>query len=395
MQNFRFLLARELHLFWNNKVFVIAFLVMPFVMAFVLGNLYSKGKVTDLPVVVVDNDQTPSSDRFCEMLRDHPSLKIVHMSYELGNVQQMMLDFRAVAVIVIPSRFEANLLTQKIPEINCYLSMSNTLTAGAAGSAVSVCAGTMNAGILISSYQKKGMPASIAARQYEAFKHNVFYRYNPSGNYLYYLWPGLIFSIIQQLLLLALGVSFSREFEMGTFNRQGLLGYSRSPLLLIIVKVYPYIILAMLNIGVYFLLSIYFKVPFPSHPAILLVSQVLLVAGASLLGVLYSIIFPLPLKASQLLMSIASPAFTISGFTWPQIPSLLTAISKAIPLTPYLRVMRMTLFQHAGWSDVTPQLWHQTILIAIFLLIAWLLLYLKIKKELKSGNNKLPDTMTA
>ncbi|NML22075.1 ABC transporter permease [Pseudoflavitalea sp. G-6-1-2] len=395
MRNFGRLITRELRLFWSNKVFVVAFLFMPFVLAFVLGNVYKKGKVTDLPVVLIDNDQTPASDKFGTMIEDHQQLKIVHQDFELGDVQQMMLTYRAVAVIVIPDRFEANLLAQRMPEINCYLNMSNTLTAGSAGTAVSVVAGTMNAGILISSYQKRGMPASIASKQYESFKHNVFYEYNPAGNYLYFLWPGLIFSIIQQLLLLALGVSFSQEIANGTFSKDGLLSYSRSPLVLILAKILPYSVLGMMNIGVFYLLSIYFKVPMPWHPGVLLAAQVLLVIGSSLLGTLYSVVFPSPLKASELLMSIASPAFTISGFTWPQVPSVLQTISMAIPLTPYLQLMRMTLFQNADWMDVWPQLKHMLILIAVFLFLTWLLLFFRIRKVLKSESNNLPATAPA
>lgn len=395
MRNFGRLIARELRLFWSNKVFVVAFLFMPLVLAFVLGNVYSKGKVTDLPVVLIDNDQTPASDKFGTMIEDHQQLKIVYQAYELGDVQQLMLTYRAVAVIVIPDRFEANLLAQRMPEVNCYLNMSNTLTAGSAGTAVSVVAGTMNAGILISSYQKRGMPTSIASRQYESFKHNVFYEYNPAGNYLYFLWPGLIFSIIQQLLLLALGVSFSQEIANGTFSREGLLSYSRSPLVLILAKILPYSVLGMMNIGVFYLLSLYFKVPMPWHPGVLVVAQILLVIGSSLLGTLYSVVFPSALKASELLMSIASPAFTISGFTWPQVPSILQTFSMAIPLTPYLQLMRMTLFQHAGWTDVLPQLMHMLILIAVFLFLTWLLLFFRIRKVLRSESNNQPVTAPA
>ena len=374
---------------------MVAFLLMPLVLSFVLGNVYKKGKVTDLPVVLIDNDQTPASDKFSTMIADHPQLKIVHVDYELGDVQQMMLQYRAVAVIVIPDRFEANLLAQRTPEINCYLNMSNTLTAGSAGTAVSFVAGTMNAGILISSYQKRGMPTAIASRQYEAFKHNVFYEYNPTGNYLYFLWPGLIFSIIQQLLLLALGVSFSQEIANGTFNKEGLLKYSRSPLVLILAKILPYSVLGMLNIGVFYLLSIYFKVPMPWHPGVLLAAQVLLVIGSALLGTLYSVVFPSPLKASELLMSIASPAFTISGFIWPQVPSVLQAFSMIIPLTPYLQLLRMTLFQHAGWMDVLPQIKHLLILITVFLFLTWLLLFFRIRKALKTDSNNQPATVPA
>lgn len=395
MRSFRILLVREFKIFYGNKVFVVAFLLMPLVLAFVLGNVYRKGKVTALPVVVIDNDQTPSSIRFCDMLEDHPTLQVIHAATELPNAQELLFKNRAVAVIVIPTRFEEGLLRQRVPEVNCYLNMSNTITAGAVGTAVSVCAGTMNAGILISSYQKKGIPGSIAVKQYESFKHNVFYEYNRSGNYLYFLWPGLIFSIIQQLLLLALAVSISGEMERGAFNRQGILGYSRSPLILIIVKIFPYTLMGMLNIGVYFLLSRYFLIPVAAHPWTLIVSQLLLVIGSALLGLLYSIVFPMSLKASQLLMSIASPAFTISGFTWPQVPGVLTAIADAIPLTPYLQLMRKVLFQQAGWRDVLPLLNHQAILIGVFLLLSMLLLHFKIRKALKTDNPAIPAAVPA
>uniref|UniRef100_UPI0031DD0D64 ABC transporter permease n=1 Tax=Chitinophaga sp. TaxID=1869181 RepID=UPI0031DD0D64 len=218
----------------------------------------------------------------------------------------------------------------------------------------------------------------------DAFRTNTFMLYNRGSNYLYFLWPALVFSSLQQLLLLALAVSFSREYAAGTFNQQGLLGYSHSPWVLIFVKWLPYFLMSFWTIGVYFGVSICFRIPFPAHPLLLLSAQLLLVIGACLLGITYSIIYPAPLKASQLLMSIASPAFTLSGFTWPsgQAPVILAALGRIVPLTPYLQVMRMTLLQKATWQDVLPQLGHQVLLIAVYLTLAVVLLKSKIKKAL-------------
>ncbi|MDF2514930.1 MAG: type transporter [Sphingobacterium sp.] len=380
MHNFSHLLIREFKLFWSNKLFVFAFLVMPLLLCLILGYVYRKGHLTELPIVVVDLDQSPSSARLIDMLDESANLHIVHVTYELVDLNHLMLHNEATAVVMIPYRFEANLISQKRPEINCYLNMFFTMTSSVVGGAVGQCTGAMNTSMLISSLEAKGVPSSLATKQFEAVKHNVFYQYNPAGNYLYFLWPGLIFSVLHQLLLLALALSFAREFEMGTFNKTGLLYYTRSPLLLIAAKFVPYLIMGLFHIGVYFILSDYFRIPRPAHPMVLFVSQVLLIAGASLLAMMYSILISMPLKASQMLMSIASPAFTISGFVWPQVPPFLEGFSKIIPLVPYLKVTRCVLIQRGDWPDVSGSLQHQTVLILVYLCITAGVLYVKIQK---------------
>jgi len=388
MKNLLFLIQREFGLFWANKVFVAAFLVMPLVLSFVLGMVYIDGKVSQLPIVIVDKDDTPTSARFCDMLADNYSLNVVQTTYETVNLHQELLNTRAVAIVVVPYRFEAGILTGKDPEINCYLNMANTLTAGAAGGAITTCAGTFNAGILMNTLQKKGVPPGLASQQYEAFRHNVFLQYNRTGNYLSFLWPGLIFSILHQLLLLAMAVSFSQEFVSGNFSKQGLLAKSSSPVVLIFVKIFPYLIMSLFTLTSYYLLSAYFRIPPPQHPFVLFISQLLFLLSTYLLGCFYSIANPIPVKATQLLMSIASPAFTLSGFSWPanQEPALLRAISEIIPLTPFLKILRMTLVQGASLQDVLPYINHELLLTGVYFLLSFLLLKVKITKTLRNDS---------
>jgi ABC-2 type transport system permease protein len=381
MKNIIPLIKREFGLFWSNKVFVVAFLLMPLVISVVFGFVYKKGKVDDLPIIVVDKDQTPSSVTLRDMLGDDPVLKVVETRNETINLQHILLEKKATGVVVIPYRFEADLLAGRKPEVACYLNMGLLTTANAAGAAIATCAATMNAGIEIKILEKRGISPSLAPENREAFHNNLFLMYNRAGNYLYFLWPALIFGTLHQLLLLALAVGFSREMEAGTFSSI-LMGYSRNPAILLVAKVFPYILLSLPTIGCFFLLSIYFHIPFPEHPFALLTGQLLLVLAASLLACCYSILIPLPLKASQLLMSIASPAFTISGFTWPsgQEPAALAAFSQIIPLTPYEHLGRMALLQKAGWMDVLPEISHLGLLIVIYFFLAVSLLYFKIRK---------------
>lgn len=68
MKNFFSLIKREFRLFWDNSVLRLLFIGAPIMYGILLGFVYQKGKVTDLPVVVVDEDQSQMSRKAVEMM---------------------------------------------------------------------------------------------------------------------------------------------------------------------------------------------------------------------------------------------------------------------------------------------------------------------------------------
>jgi ABC-2 type transport system permease protein len=75
MKNFFSLIKREFRLFWDNSVLRLLFIGAPIMYGILLGFVYQKGKVTDLPVVVVDEDQSQMSRKAIEMMQDNEVLK--------------------------------------------------------------------------------------------------------------------------------------------------------------------------------------------------------------------------------------------------------------------------------------------------------------------------------
>ena len=385
MRTLASLIRREFSRFWQRRVFVVVFLAMPLVISVVLGFVYYDGRIERLPILVVDEDHSPTSARVVDMLSENNALHVTTTRRSTLDLQELMLNHRSAAVVVIPFRFEAELLTKRIPEINCYLNMGNSLSAGVVGSAVQLSIGTLNAGVQMTVLQKKGTPIKLAERQYEAFHNNVFMKYNPAGNYLYFLWPGLIFSLFHQLLLLASAVGFSQEYADNTFRGQ-LLQYSRSPAILILAKVFPYLCLSMLTALGYFIISLLFRVPPPAFPGTMSISIFLLACSTCMLGTLFSIISPLPVKASQTVMTIGSPAFSLTGFAWSmqEIPLALQIIADAIPLTPFLNTLRLVWIQGASIEQVMPHICHQLLLVVIYFLLCCVLLRKKIKNAFRT-----------
>jgi ABC-2 type transport system permease protein len=83
MNNFWYLIKREFSLFYQNKVLLILFLGAPVLYGVLIGSVYQKGKVTDLPIVVVDEDQSPLSRQLIDMFNEN---EVIYVSDVLPDV---------------------------------------------------------------------------------------------------------------------------------------------------------------------------------------------------------------------------------------------------------------------------------------------------------------------
>ena len=118
-----------------------------------------------------------------------------------------------------------------------------------------------------------------------------------------------------------------------------------------------------------------------------LITAVFVVAATNL-GVLVSILVPDALKATQYLMVIASPAFIISGFTWPTfaMPGFIKSFTAIIPLTPYLEALKIMVVQNGSDFLTQKYLIHLLILAWVYFILGWIALKIKIHFLFKKYN---------
>ncbi|MEN4760962.1 ABC transporter permease [Chryseobacterium sp. C39-AII1] len=387
MKEFFRLLRREFKLFIGNSTLRTVFFLAPIFYATLLGFVYKSGKVENTPVLVIDRDNTPLSSQLTEMLEDNKSIKVIRYLQEPFSIKDEVIRHEAAAVVIIPSKFEASILQKKYPELNIYVNTGNVLTANFASKALQLTIGTFSAGVSIKALQKAGMPATRATTQYEPFKANYITLFNTTGNYLIFMWPAMLAVVLQQVILLAMAVSFAAEFQGGTFIKE----YAKMrkwafPTMLI--KVLPIWIFSILIVSVYYFMHMIFKVPMPEGIFNFIILTSVFVGSASFLGVLISILIPDALKATQILMVIASPAFIISGFTWPlnAMPAFVQFIANIIPLTPFLQAFKILLIQKGSVELTYPYLKHLSILLIVYAILGWIAL--KIKMWLMFKNPK-------
>ncbi|WP_430812193.1 MULTISPECIES: ABC transporter permease [unclassified Carboxylicivirga] len=356
MRNFIELLKREFRLFASNSVVMAIFIGAPLLYGLLLGAVYSKGKVDNLPVLVIDMDDSPMSHRAIDML-DESEVLAVTVRFDNQDINQAIIDEGYEAVVTIPYRFEADIIQKRHPEIQVEVNTANILPANYAAKAIQVALGTFNAGIEIQSLTKTGMPLATAKASYEAFSVNYARFFNKAANYMTFLWPGVLGVIIQQVFMLAMALSFAREQEENTFATEF---YPRvkNPWYAMLIKSLPFWLMGMGVIAALWAMFPLFKVPLQVHPCGMIALLSALILSVTMMGISVSLAIPSQLKATEILMVIATPSFILSGFTWPlsQMPGWVVTLAETIPLTHFLEGLRKLMFYGANLVDILPQL---------------------------------------
>ena len=353
MKSFFSLLGREFRLFWSNKILRLLFIGAPLLYALLLGYVYQKGKVTDLPIIVVDEDRSSLSDRLIQMFQDNEILQIAAIKPDENNLSKEAIDLDAACIVVIPKGFEKDVLTRQTPEILTIVNTGNVLTANYASGAIQLVLGTLKAGTQMETLRKQGTPEALVTSLYEPFKTTFIKKYNRSTNYMYFLWPGVLATVLQQVLLLALALSFASEYELGSFAE---LTRKTNVISMIAVKIIPYLIMSLGIWVMYWGFTFWFKIPVNENLGALTLVAGVFVLSVSFLGILVSILIPNQLKATEILMVVATPSFILSGFTWPlsQMPVWVQYIASCIPLTHFLKAFRILLVEHGSLSQTIP-----------------------------------------
>lgn len=396
MKEFLRLLKREFKLFIGNSTLRTVFFLAPVFYATLLGLVYKSGKVENTPVIVIDQDNTPLSNQLVEMLNDNKSIKVLRFLREPGNIKDAVIKYDAAAVVMIPARFEAAMLQKKYPELNVYVNTGNMMTANFASKALQLTIGTFSAGAAIKGLQKMGMNPARAATQYEPFKTNYITLFNTTSNYLIFMWPAMLAVVLQQVILLAMAVSFAAEFQRGSFIKE-YTAMRRWAFPVMLIKVIPIWFFSILIVCIYYLMHMIFRVPLPEGILNFILLSAAFVGSASFLGVFISILIPDALKATQILMVLASPAFIISGFTWPMsaMPGFVQFMANIIPLTPFLQAFKILLIQKGSAPLIAPYMNHLVLLLLVYAFLGWVALKIKLWLLFKEPKKKASATGTA
>lgn len=326
-------------------ILVGALLIYPIIYSF--G--YFNEVLTDLPVGVVDLDKTPTSRKYTSMLDATREVKISHTLLDLNEAEELFLTNKICGVLFIPKGFQEDIYSSKQTNVAVYADGSYLLKYKTFYTAAATVNSYFNGGVSINRYMIEGKTfkqAKIAANPLNVQVHTL---YNPTGAYGSFIMPGLILIIIQQTLLIGIGIvggTFSESKTSSFYSAENKRYKEIVPLLL--GKVGAYLLISMFNICLAIILvHDWFSYPDKSNMLDIFMLLLPFLLAVIFFGIGVSTLFKHRESAIVFMMFLSPIALFLSGISWPTsaIPDWLVGLSKILPGTnavpAYLRLRTM------------------------------------------------------
>ncbi len=329
-----------LHIVRDPRTLAVMFLI-PVVQLLLLGYAATTD-VKHLSTAVLDRDRTPGSRELIEAYRASGYFDIILVVGDEAEMARAMDGGTVRAGLIIPAGYERALQRGEKVRVGFVID----------GSDPSVATTTLSAAVGVGQARslqviQQALGARLAAVPGIEVHPHVWY--NPGMESANFMIPGLMGTVLQLLTMLLTAMAIVREREQGTIEQ--LIVTPIRPLELIVGKVAPYVVIAfwdlleILAVGVW-----WFGVPVHGSIPLLLALACVFLATSLGLGILISTVSKTQQEAMLLTFFILLPSIFLSGFFFPvdAMPTLLQYLSKVVPLTYILIIVRSIILKGVG-----------------------------------------------
>jgi ABC-2 type transport system permease protein len=357
---------REIREILADRWTLVAVTIMPLIVGVTLTALYANRIVADLPLGVIDEDRTVTSRAVYRALDAHQTLTAIPVDAPGVDAETIMHGGTYAGLVVIPSGFEQKLKQGQQSTVLCYINNSNMVAGNALLKAASTTVGTIAVGTAMQKANRSGAlgQSSMALAQPVIVQARPLF--NPAQNYSDFFVPGILGALLQQVVVIGAALTWVREFRSGRitelFEMTGSLGAIAAGKLLVyaaIGAVWAVILFA----GLFSFVG----VPYTGSVPAGMVAVMLMVVAMGLVAMMISSFFEHRETAIQITFIVSSPAFLVSGYTFPAFAMTAPArwVGNLVPLTPFLTAWRRLVLYGAGWADIAVQLGILLVMIAV------------------------------
>ncbi|ABZ83687.1 abc transporter [Heliomicrobium modesticaldum Ice1] len=340
------------HIFRDRRTFFLI-LLAPLVTFSLFAYLYDGQRVTEMNLVIVDEDQSPLSREIINMYGQSELFRYQGLVDTVEEAEQRIQNGESDVAVIIPENLNGDVKDGRSTQVLTLIDGTNMLIANAATKGTTSVLQTVSAGVTLRMMEANGIVPAKAKAMLQPINATIRVGYNPAYNYRIFLIFGLVATVLQQVMLMTMSGAFCREKERGT---NMILVAARMPVTAVVLgKAVPYFVICLFN--TFFMLLLSNQLTdisiLGSGFDLFIVS---LAFTLSLIGIALpiSILVPDELRASQIILLIATPSFLVSGFTWPlsKMPGPIVAFSNCLPLTHYLAAFRIVGMKGAPLSAV-------------------------------------------
>ena len=207
---------QEFRTTFRDQGVLIFFVLVPLVYPLIYSFIYTNETIREVPTVVVDNSRSSLSREYLRKVDASPETSIVAYCADMEEAKLMLKDRKAYGIIYIPAHFSDDIVQGKQTQVSIFCDMSGLLYYKALLTANTNVSLAMNAAI------KMERAGNTTARQDEITAYPIEYEdvaiFNPTNGFAAFLIPAVLILIIQQTLLLGIGLSAGTAREHNQFK---------------------------------------------------------------------------------------------------------------------------------------------------------------------------------
>ena len=214
----------EAKLIFTDMAIVLTIIGGVILYSFLYPQPYAKQSVSSLAVSVVDYDKSDVSRDIVFKLNATAQIVVSREDLSEKDAKQALIENKIKAIIVIPAHFKRDLALNKSPTVAVGADSSYFLIYGAVLEGAMKSILTQSASIKVANLLKKQVPISSAKEAYTPYSLNIINLFNKNNSYTQYVIPAVFVLILQQTLLIGLGIlgggvnERMRKKEKGYFN---------------------------------------------------------------------------------------------------------------------------------------------------------------------------------
>ncbi len=358
---------KEMEQVVKDEGVLIFFIVVPLVYPLLYSWIYNNEVLREVPVCVVDQSHSALSRQFIRMCDASPDVHVSIYAQDLDEAKSLVSRQLVKGIYLIPSSFEGDVYGLKQGTVSVYCDMSLMLTYKAifqTAQTVTMEMGTELKTKLSGHYTAR--EEAIAARPLDYEDVPIF---SPSGGYGSSILPAVLMLILQQTLVLGIGLSAGTARDENPYRNLIPVGDSRYehtiPIVMGKAMCYFMIFIVM---GAWLSIAVprIFHFPQLATGYSLMCMMLPYILACIFFGMAVSCMVKYRENVMLIMVFVSVPLLFLTGVSWPQsnIPGYWQGVSWLFPSTfgarAYIRLNSMG----ADLSDVMPELrilWIQTV----------------------------------
>ncbi|MCI6839174.1 MAG: ABC transporter permease [Prevotella sp.] len=173
--------------------------------------IYNNEVTHEVPVAVVDASHSSTSRKFVRMYDASPDVRVAYFCNSLDEARRLVASQDINGIVYLPEDMDTRLNRMQPATVSIYCDMSLMLAYKAIYSTATSVAGIMNSRIQIRlSGNATDREDQIST---QPLKYEEVPMFNPTGGYGNFILPGVLALILQQTLLLGIGMLYATRNE--------------------------------------------------------------------------------------------------------------------------------------------------------------------------------------